>query len=767
MSLTVRDLPRVERLLADARARGDEVLVEPEGFPMLEALGLACARHVFVRSSAEARDVDTTRLSGDRIVVKVASSRILHRSDVGGVAVVGNRPGAIADAIERMERTLPPEGRAGFTLNQFVPHDGALGTELLLGLRATDDFGPVVTLGAGGIYAEFLARHFRAGRDVAILPAMETDRRAIADRLVTLPVVQMITGGLRGQRARVSIETIVDAVEAFAVLGRTCAPHAVSECEVNPLAVTPEGLVALDVLVRLGRPAPPPAAPRPLHKLTHLLVPRRVAIVGVSEALNPGHIILNNLLREGFPPADIVIVKRGTEQIEGCRCVPDLASVPGRVDLLILAVSAAQVPGLIIETIERQKAESLIVIPGGLEEKAGTADLVAPMHAALAASRHTEWQGPLVNGGNCLGIRSLPGRYDTMFIPPTKMPARPAGASPVALVSQSGAFAVAKTAKFAALNPKFIVTVGNQMDLTVGDYLTHLQDDRDISVFAVYVEGFRPLDGARFLSAARRIVASGRHVILYRSGRTAAGAAASASHTASIAGDYAVTRELARQAGVVVADTLEDFEDLVALFVALRGRAVGTGRLGAVSNAGFECVAMADTLGDLRLAALSETGRSRLQGILAAARIDNLVDIHNPLDLTPMADDAVYERAVRAVLDDEGVDVGIVGCVPLTAALNTLAAGEQHGEDVTRADSVASRLARLFDEQRKPWVVAIDGGLLYDTMAAQLQRAGVPVFRSVDRALRLLNLFCSAVQRNAQGDRAPSPGGSHPVMSDQ
>jgi acyl-CoA synthetase (NDP forming) len=298
------------------------------------------------------------------------------------------------------------------------------------------------------------------------------------------------------------------------------------------------------------------------------------------------------------------------------------------------------------------------------------------------------------------------------------------------------------------------------MDLTVGDYLTFLKDEPEIDVFAVYVEGFRPLDGRRFVEAARAIVATGRTVILYRAGRTAAGAAASASHTASIAGDYAVTRELAGAAGVIVADTLDDFEDLVRLFVALRGRVPGQGRLGAVSNAGFECVALADRLGDLRLAAFGDATRARLARVLEAARIDTLVDIHNPLDLTPMAADAAYEEAVAAVLDDDHVDLAVVGCVPLTGALNTLPAGHGHSEDVSRAESVASRFARLFASHPKPWVVAIDGGPLYDPMAAQLARSGVPVFRSADRALRLLNTYCASVQRNACGDRAPSVPGS-------
>ena len=116
-----------------------------------------------------------------------------------------------------------------------------------------------------------------------------------------------------------------------------------------------------------------------------------------------------------------------------------------------------------------------------------------------------------------------------------------------------------------------------------------------------------------FLRAAREITAGGRTVLLYRAGRTAEGAKASASHTASIAGDYAVTRELARAAGVVVADSLSDFEELVRLFTFLRGKRVEGTRLGAISNAGFECVAFADNLGRFSLPAFDEATGARLE----------------------------------------------------------------------------------------------------------------------------------------------------------
>jgi acyl-CoA synthetase (NDP forming) len=342
-----------------------------------------------------------------------------------------------------------------------------------------------------------------------------------------------------------------------------------------------------------------------------------------------------------------------------------------------------------------------------------------------------------------MGIRSLPGAYDTTFIPAYKFPVPDLPSYPVALITQSGAFYAAKGSKV-GIAPRYMISVGNQMDLTIGDYLTYLAEDPEIAVFAVYAEGFRPLDGLKFIQAVERISASGRTVLLYRAGRTAVGAAASASHTAAIAGDYTVTRHLALNAGAVVCETTEDFEDLLRLFALLgptRPRGV---RLGALSNAGFETVAMADHLGDLQLAQFTPTTRARLQDLFKHARIHTLVDVHNPVDLTPMMDDAIFAAAARVVMEDENVDLGIVGCVPLSPALHTLPAGDSHPEDASSADSVAMRLARLNAAMQKPWVAVVDGGHLYDSTARILEEHGIPTFRSADRAVRLLGRWAAA-----------------------
>ena len=756
------DTARISRVIAAARARlaagtatsdadaGEAqtakaavpaALLETEGLELLDALGIPAPRHVFVRTSAEAATADTSRLSGERVVVKVVSPLILHKSDVGGVKVVEHRREAIVAAIRDMETRLGGQQIAGFTSNRFERYDPTLGSELILGLRWTDDFGPVVTLGAGGIYTEFLAQNFRPGREIGVFSPGMTEPSEIRQSLARLAVGRLATESLRGQPPRIAGEVVVAAVERFLALAAAFAPHDITECEINPLVITPAGLVALDILVKLGSGPAAPRLVKPLGKLRQLLEPTSAAIIGVSEKLNPGHIILNNLLREGFDRSAIYVVKPGSETIEGCRCVPDVASIPGRVDLFILAISAAQTPQAITEIVEGQKAESVIVIPGGLEEKSGTEAIVARMRASLAAARGSAWQGPLINGGNCLGIRSRPGRYDTMFIPEYKLPVPSGEVTPLAVVSQSGAFAVARMSKLGMLNPKYSITLGNQMDLTVGDYLAYLKDDRELEIFAVYVEGFAPLDGLTFLHAARDITASGRTVILYRAGRTPAGAKASASHTASMAGDYTVTRELAQAAGVIVAESLADFEDLVRLFSFLRGKRADGTRLGAISNAGFEAVAIADTLGAFTLPSFDARTSARLEAIYRDARIDSVVDVHNPIDLTPMAGDAAYEHVVRAVMEADNVDVGIVGVVPLTAALNTLPPGEAHRDNLAREDSIGRRLGRLRRELPKAWVAVVDGGVVYDPLVRLLEAEGVPTFRTADTALRLLNVF--------------------------
>ena len=756
-------------ILDTARVAGRETLLEPEGLALARLLGFDVPP---VRIVGDADDVrgglfdsalpgamrddgpDAPNDETSHVVVKAIAADLVHKSDAGAVARVRRQPAAVADAIRAMARRLGDLRVGGYGIYDCIEHDQDLAGELIFGLRRTPDFGAIVSVGPGGVFAEHLAGVLEAERGLAHFSARQ-DPESIRDRLLRLAVVPMLTGGLRGQPARLPLDRLVAAIQA---LHRLAAQEStLAELELNPVVVRDGRLVALDALAHLSdseSPLRPTRPARPISRVRHLLQPRSIAVVGVSaRSRNPGRIVVENVLAAGFPRENLAIVKPGFQELDGCRCVPNLSALEP-VDLLVVAVAAEQAAPLLEEVVCRRTAESVILIPGGVGEAAGSEDLAERIRSALDGARREPGDetgdGPVLCGANCLGVHSRPGRFDSLFIPRYKMPGyetsadTAAGAGRLALISQSGAFAIARASQLEAIDPRYLVTVGNQLDLTVGDIVSYLERDDDTDVLACYVEGFAPLDGDRFLRAAERHRRAGRPVILYRAGRTPAGASTAASHTASMSGDYTLTRELARAAGVVVAETLQDFDDLVSVFTLLHHRPSAGARLGAVSNAGFECVAMADHLGGLRLATFSQPTQQRLHELLDTGRVGDIVGVSNPLDTTPILGDEAFAEACRLVLDDAGVDLGLVGCVPMSGALDTLEEGPSSGgEDVENPSSVASRLASLFTDSVKPWVAVVDGGPLYDAMARRLQRAGVPTFRHADRAVRALDAYCA------------------------
>lgn len=737
------DVAAIERLVEPVRAAGRRELTEPEALTVVAALGIGVPLYREATVQEIVAGLDLAPFPGERVVLKAVYPGLLHKSEVGGVAVVDKDPATLAQAARRMVGSVGEHPELSFLIEELVAHESGLGGELLVGVRRTAAFGPVVVFGPGGVWTEHLAACLRPERGTAFLAPGLTPPERLGELVAEKAVTPVVTGRLRGR------PPLLPGVELLALLERLLAfaevmPAAVEELEINPLAPTPDAPVALDAVVRLtGEPPAAAPPPRPLTKLRRLLEPRSIAVVGVSRDRNPGRILLENTLAAGFPPERITVVKPGADEIAGCRAVPGVTALPEPVDLAVLAVAAERIPEMVEALVAGERAESLILIPGGLGERAGTGELVEPIQRVLAASRERPGGGTVANGGNCLGVRSVPGRLDTLFIPRHKLAFPGTPPAPLAIVSQSGAFAVARTSRMATLNPRYVVSLGNQIDLTAGDYLAYLAEEPAVEVVACYLEGFRPGDGRLFVEAARRLTGSGRTVLLYRAGRTAAGARAAASHTASLASEEAVARELARAAGVVVVDRLADFEALTELFVRLGPRRPAGWRLGAVSNAGFECVAAADHLGPFRLAPFGEATRERLGGLLAAHHLDTVVEVGNPLDLTPILDDQAFVEASRTLLAEPAVDLGVVGCVPLTGALATLAPGPDHGEDAAEKEAVGPRLVELFGGTEKPWGVVVDGGPAYEPLRELLRDGGVPVFGSMDRAVELLGAWAA------------------------
>lgn len=740
-----------------AVVEGRWILTEPEVYGLLTEAGIAVPNHRFVEGPEEVDAALTTALGSDEVVVKVVSPRVLHKSDVGGVAMVRNDPGtvraAVASVISSVREALgdPQLVVHGALVAERIRFEAGLGREVLASLRHDPAFGAVVVVGVGGLDAEVLLGSLRSERARAARRAEGFDEAGARSMLAGLLVTDALGGRLRSQVGEPSgEEAFVGLLVRLASLARRWAGFhpeggvGLAELELNPVVLSSRGaMVALDGLARLHRPAllPPP---RPIAKIRRLLQPGSAAVIGASaENMNPGRIMLRNLVEGGGVPQEkIVAIHPRAEAIEGCRTYRSIAEMPDVVDLAIVALPADRGADVAVQELARSgRAHAVTLIAGGFAETEGGKDAETRVREAVVATRVREDGGMLLNGGNCLGIISVPGGYSTFFLPKYKLPLVEASLGSVASVSQSGAYLVSQISNLAGVvRSRYAISFGNQADLTVGDYLEYLQGDAEARVVAAYVEGFQTGDGERFLDAAHQLGRAGRRVLLYKAGRTREGGSAAASHTASAVGDYDICRDLARTAGVVLVPSLDVFDDWVVTFAALEGRRASGRRIAVISNGGFECTGAADCLGGLVLADLSPTTRARLAALLPPG----VVDVHNPLDVTPVTDTERYVSCAEALLADGSVDALVLAGLPPTPALDTLVAGPGHGEDTLGPRGLGTRFIALFRATLKPMVVSVDGGGLYDPLVSALRQAGLPCFRKVDRAVRALDAYVGA-----------------------
>jgi len=759
---------RSVRVLERAESEGRNFLLEPEVYEVLKDAGIVAPRHVVVPVGQAVSRAELKELRAGSVVIKIVSPLIVHKSDVGGVAFAKADAAAVNRACAAMLRTVLArfpgqekktvrESIRGFLVAEKVAFDDVgFGSEILLGLRNSRDFGPVLTMGGGGLDVEYMNERLKEGRAVAIASVpLLTDDKALG-LLEPLAFYGKLAAEFRGRKPLVAPKALLETFLRFRDLAAAfspssaVSPYVLEEAEVNPFVVRRGRLVPLDGVCRFSRDKETAPAARPAEAIGRLLKPGSIGIIGVSEKMNIGHIILNNILKNGFAPEKVVVVKPGLDAIEGCRCFPSVEAMPGTVDLFVLTLGADQCYDVMRDLAVNEKARSVILIAGGMGEKEGGASIEDRIRELLREGRQAGKTTPVVNGGNCLGVASKPGRYDTTFIPEHKLPRPRCRRADMAVISQSGAFMMCRMSKLPGVEPLYAVSLGNQVDLTVSDYMAYLRDDLEVKLVAVYMEGFKPGDGLAFARAVGEITASGRAVLVYKAGRSPEGRAATSSHTASVAGDYGVFRAVLEQAGAIVAGDLFEFESFMKGITFLAGRKVRGCRVGLISNAGFECVVMADNLKNgarLDLAAFTPETQKRIVATLQPLGIDRLQDVHNPLDVTPVADDAVFVECARAVLEDPGVDCAVVSNVPMTPAQQTLPQGEGHREDLTRPGSFASRTIELFRSTEKPFVVNIDAGELYTPLAEYLERAGIPVFRRADEAVRFLRAYVAAVSR--------------------
>ena len=372
--------------------------------------------------------------------------------------------------------------------------------------------------------------------------------------------------------------------------------------------------------------------------LNRVFDPRTIAIVGASPGRSLGGAVYRNTRASGFR-GRIDLVDPRHQSIDGEPCLPSLEQVTLAPDLVIVATPAGTVPE-IIETAGQRGCGAAVILSAGLGH--GKGSLSERVQTAARAS------GTRIIGPNCLGLLVPHACLNASFA--SVMPA----AGDLAVISQSGAVAAAMAEWGVSHRIGFsaVVSLGEQLDVDLGDMLDYFALDRRTRAILLYVEAVS--DARKFLSAARAASRT-KPVIVLKSGRHQQGARAATTHTGALAGSDSVYDAAFRRAGLL---RVRDMAELFAAAETLaRFRSISGNRLAIVTNGGGLGVLAADALADhgYPLAPLS----SETMSVLNATMPANWSKA-NPVDIVGDADASRYEVVLRTLIDDPSNDAILV-----------------------------------------------------------------------------------------------------------
>jgi len=444
--------------------------------------------------------------------------------------------------------------------------------------------------------------------------------------------------------------------------------------------------------------------------------PRRVAIVGASEqGMYPAGII-RNLLEHGFK-GEIYPVNPRRKQVFGLTCYSDITQVPIPPDLAIVIVPRTAVLP-ILQQVAQVGTPAAIVITAGFAEADEEGRRLQKEMARLSRETNLAIVGP-----NCAGVANVPEHFIA-----TRLPISPRTGS-VTLLSQSGALMMALYGVFADYHVGInkLLSLGNQVDVTISEALEYSVMDPRTRVIAMFVEGVR--NGPRFVQALRAAREAKKPVVLVKSGRTEQGRRAAATHTAALASSGQGFDAVCQQFGAIRVDDVMELVHSVRMFNQI-GQNIARGRLAVVTQSGGLGSLTADLadLAGLSLPPLSSQVEKRLRQLPYIASVGVL---GNPTDVRGAA---VIGSATRKTLapfmEDPETDV----------VLLLLAKPAVREEDVTTAQAII-HVAKTYT---KPLIV-VWVGLRYPPSAPDrplahrmLVEAGVPLFEQPGDAIRSL-----------------------------
>jgi len=436
---------------------------------------------------------------------------------------------------------------------------------------------------------------------------------------------------------------------------------------------------------------------------------KSVAIIGVSSVpAKVGHVILKNLIDAKFSGRIYPISVNGGE-ILGHKVLKNVCEIKGRVDLAVIAVPAAVVLN-VVKDCGKKGIKDVVMITSGFSE-IGNHKLKDQL-AALLTKYGIKMVGP-----NCLGVFDAYTKLDTLFLPRYRL-TRPAPGG-ISFVCQSGAAgsALLDLASKEGYGFAKFVSYGNALNVDEADIIEYLDRDPQTKVICLYVEGVK--DGKKFVQVCKK---AKKPIIAIKGGISAAGAAATLSHTGSLAGNGAVYGGIFRQCGIIQAHRLEDmfhYARILEKSIKPRGN-----RVQVITNGGGYGILCTDAIieNGLEMAKMDKKVLAVLK-----KKFPPIVTVANPMDLVGDADTERYRVALDAAVNDKNVDVVLLVLLYQTPKIST---------------DIIDVVTEYNSMKKKPIVVISTGGEFTELLKKNLEENGVISFTFPGQAVDAVRVLC-------------------------
>lgn len=666
-----------------------KVITEELSKGILERYGVSVPEYALATTAKEA--AEAAKKIGFPLVMKVVSPKILHKTDVGGVKINITKVSDVKKTFTDMHKRLAKKdsGFKGVLLEKMVPQ----GVELIVGVQNDPQFGPVIMVGMGGIMTEIM-------KDVAfrMLPITAGDAQSMLDELRGAAL-------LRGFRGSDPIDTKMVS-KMLVKIGKMAMDNAdyINSIDFNPVVVYPKSYYVVDAKIILNETvrtgSVSTAKPDKSH-MEEFFTPRSIALVGASST--PGKIgnsILDSLVNYDYKNP-VYPINPKVEEIFGRKCYKSIQDIPDDVDMVVVSIDLSRTPA-VLEECAKKGIHSVVIVSGGGKELGGERAEYEAQVKELSAKHSIRIIGP-----NCIGMFNAANRLDCAFQGQARMVRARLG--DVALLSQSGTMGISFLESADTFGLSKMISYGNRSDVDEADMVWYLAGDPQTKVISLYVEGFG--DGRKFINTAKRVMAEYKKpIVIWKSGRSAAGAKQAASHTGSLGGANNIIMGAFKQAGIISVDS---YQELVAVTKALSWQpAAGGNRSGLCSNGAGPMIGAIDHFERLNLK-LAKVSKQSLQSMKDHFPPTYVVGAGNPVDVTGGASAEDYKFVIETFVNDKGIDIIMPWFV---------------FQDDPLDEVIVDYLAEFSAAANKPILVGGNGGPYTQKVTAMIEAKGVPVY---------------------------------------